>query len=141
MRIRPGFIGVVLALAALTGCATSNGVCASSVQPPPLRVGEGSAPTVSGSAVQAPTILRRVNPLAPNSLVGKNVEATVEAVIDTKGIPRNICYASGDKIWGRAMADALREWRFRPGTLEGKPVEVYFSLTSRLDGTQRAVKP
>jgi TonB family protein len=93
------------------------------VQPP--------VPTVEGSPdIQAPVVIQRVEPIVGRSLRGRTATATVEAIIGEDGTPRNICVTEGDPEWGRAVAAALRKWRFKPGTLQGKPVPILFSLTS-----------
>ncbi len=112
---------------ASTGVSSSNesgDVCAAMVQPP--------VPAASDNpAIQAPVVIQRVEPVVGRGLMGRSAEATVEAIIGEDGVPRNICVTSGDPEWGRVVVRALRQWQFRPGTMDGKPVAVMFSLTSR----------
>lgn len=105
----------------------SDGLCAAQVQPPPPRPGEGTD-------VEPPSVLKRVEPRASPSLRGRSATATVEAIIGEDGRPRNICVISGDPVWGRVVATALRQWRFKPGTYGGKPMSVYFTMTSSWRG-------
>lgn len=121
-----------LTLLLASGCATtavsssneSGEVCAAMVQPP--------VPAASDNPnIQAPVVIHRVEPVVGRGLRGRSAEATVEAIIGEDGVPRNICVTSGDPEWGRVVARALRQWQFRPGTMDGKPVAVMFSLTSK----------
>jgi protein TonB len=93
------------------------------VQPP--------VPTVEGSPeIQAPVVIQKVEPIVKRSLRGRTALATVEAIVGEDGKARNVCVTSGDPEWGRAVAVALRKWRFKPATLNGKPIAVRFELTS-----------
>ena len=52
------------------------------------------------------------------AIIGKSGE--VERVEVLKGLPMGLSEVS---------VDAVREWRFSPATLDGRPVRVYFNLT------------
>ena len=115
----------------LTACATytapddSGELCASEVRPPVLSSEENPE-------IVAPTVIRRVEPQLPGSLFGRSAIASVETIIGIDGIPANICIVSGDREYGRALAAALQQWRFKPGTLNGEPIPVKFTLKSTL---------
>ena len=120
---------VVLNLSACSSTAVdpaegSGELCAAMVQPP--------VPTAEGNPdIQAPVVIRRVEPVVGRSLRMRSAEATVEAIIGEDGKVRNVCVISGDPEWGRAVATALRKWEFKPGTMNGNPVAVRFTLTSK----------
>lgn len=124
---------IAVAFLGLVACQTSSVTpsparmvpCARDVQPPALVPGESGG----GSDVVAPVVIRRVEPIV-NQSVPNRATAVVEAVIGEDGVPRNVCVTEGDPTWGRFLAAAVRQWRFRPGTLDGKPVPVLFSVTS-----------
>lgn len=99
--------------------------CAAQAEPTALKM-------EPGNGVIPPKAIHRVEPLAPASLVGRATVATVEAIIGEDGKPRHICFASGDPEWGNAVAAAFKQWLFEPATLQGKPVAVQFTLTTRL---------
>jgi TonB family protein len=51
-------------------------------------------------------------------------------VIDKSGAVRDVKVLKGLPFGlDQAAADAVRRWRFRPGTLNGQPVDVLFNLT------------
>jgi outer membrane biosynthesis protein TonB len=135
-RRAPGLVRrlvLVLLAISLISCTSAApdamvqlGPCAAEAEPTALTMAEGSG-------IVAPKVIHRVEPNA-RSMAGRRATAIVEAVIGEDGVPRHICVATGDPEWGRIVADALRYWRFEPGTLNGKPVAVRFSLTSQWDG-------
>jgi len=131
---------IAIVVLTLCGCSSTDGrvspfaqePCAADVAPDAPKVVAGGE--TQPADVMAPEVITQVNPIADRSLVGKSVTATVEAIIGEDGKPRNICVTAGDHTWGRAVADALRKWTFKPATLRGQPVAVRFELTSRLRG-------
>jgi periplasmic protein TonB len=129
-----GVLALAIAFALLSASACSSAavdppagpeeLCAAMVQPPVPKADS------SNPDIQAPVVIRRVEPVVGRALRGRAAVATVEAVIGEDGQVRNVCVSSGDPEWGRAVATALRKWQFKPGTKDGKPVPVLFSLTS-----------
>ena len=54
----------------------------------------------------------------------------VQAIIDKDGNVTNVKLLKGLPMGlGEAALDAIKKWRFRPATLNGKPVAVYYNLT------------
>jgi TonB family protein len=83
--------------------------------------------------VQPPKVLRQIRPRFPEGLrrLGMAGKVVVEIIIGEDGVPRHPRVLSG---WGGpAMTyvalDSLREWRFEPARLDGKPIKVYYVLT------------
>lgn len=97
--------------------------------PPPLAM-EGVHRV--GGDVKAPVVITRVEPIYPDDARRARVTGIVilEAIIDEEG---NVANARVLKPLpfglDQAALDAVRQWRFRPGTLDGKPVKVLFNLT------------
>jgi protein TonB len=90
----------------------------------PLRVGGDVAP---------PEILQRLpKPEYPTLARNARIEGIVilEAVIRSDGTVGNIKILRDLPLGcGQAAVEAVRQWRFKPGTLKGVPVDVYYSLT------------
>lgn len=85
-----------------------------------------------GDAVTKPEVIERVWPRYPESARHVQVQGPVivETVIDRGG---TVCAARvlkgrADPFTDKAIA-ALGRWRFKPATLNGKPVPVYLVLT------------
>lgn len=89
-----------------------------------------------GGAVQPPKVKKRVEPHFPDSALaamgpGRNVFVVVEAVITSTGCVRNIRILEQSPypaLNGGAIM-AITQWKFTPGHLDGKPVDVLFNLT------------
>jgi TonB family protein len=84
----------------------------------------------------APKVLKRVEPQFPASAresmgPNRNVIIIVECVIAKSGCARSIRLLSQSPYpeLNAAALIALAQWTFRPGYLDGKPVDVIFNLT------------
>ncbi|HVT57116.1 MAG TPA: energy transducer TonB [Thermoanaerobaculia bacterium] len=99
----------------------------------PARIGAGDR---SGRMVKKPEKIEAPPPYYPEaarkqSLSGK---VLVEAILDDEGTVRNPVILRGlgagaPVILAASALDAVCGWRFKPATLEGKPVKVYYTLT------------
>lgn len=93
-------------------------------------------PIVITADVEPPKILRRVAPVYPEKarIVRATGTVIVQCIIDRTGTLRDIRVLSVPNPWlDQAAIDAIQKWRFSPGKLRGKPVDVYFTLTVRFD--------
>jgi protein TonB len=94
--------------------------------------GTGDTPVHVGGNVNAPVAVTRVEPLYTESARRARIQGFViiQAVIDRQG---NVTEARVLKPLplGLDMAalEAVKRWKFRPGTLNGQPVPVYYNLT------------
>ena len=85
-----------------------------------------------GGDVLAPVVIRRVNPLYPDEAKQNRVSGIVivEVVIDKNGRVKDAMVLKGLPFGlAKAAIDAVRQWAFRPGTLNGEPIAVIFDLT------------
>jgi bla regulator protein BlaR1 len=91
-----------------------------------------SKPTVyePGNGVRLPSVIREVRPNYTEEAKQAHIEGTVllDCVVASSGIPRDIIVArSLDAVLGldQAAIEALEQWRFKPGTKDGKAVDVH----------------
>lgn len=118
-------LAVTLALTA-TG-AQLNGTSrlpASSVQTSTTQIHPDER-TLKG--IQPPQCISCPEPLYPKSAKDRKVQGTVtiSAVISLEGQPLAVrVKSSPDADLSKAAVDAIQRWRFQPGTLNEKPVEV-----------------
>lgn len=94
--------------------------------------GTGDHPVHVGGDVKAPIAISRVEPLYTEIARKARIQGIVivEAVIDRDG---NVTEARVLKPLpmglGDAALEAVKKWKFKPGTLNGQPVPVYYNLT------------
>ena len=69
--------------------------------------------------------MTRVAPIYPSDALKDGVrgEVRVRATIDKDGVPTKLTAVSGDPRLIQAAFQAIRQWRYRPATLEGQPIE------------------
>lgn len=90
--------------------------------------------------VKAPKVIRQVKPDYPAVALQlkKNGYVVVECTIDRTGMVRDARVASASfPPFGAAAIEAVRQWQFEPGTLNGRPVDVRFHLTVQFQVTSR----
>ncbi|HEX6216652.1 MAG TPA: energy transducer TonB [Vicinamibacterales bacterium] len=112
-----------------------GGVITAAPPPPPARV----APVRVGGEISAPRLIRRVDPEYPVLAVNAQIEGMVilEATVDASGAVRETRVLRSHSVLDQAATDAVRQWRYEPLLLNGKPtpfvltVTVSFSLATR----------
>lgn len=108
---------------------------------PPGGLGDGpggagtlalDAPIPVGGEVAPPVALVRVEPSYTEPARRARIEGTVivQATVDREGRVVDVQVVKPLAMGLDAAAvDAVRKWRFRPATLRGRPVAVFFRLT------------
>jgi len=89
----------------------------------PLRV---------GGNVRAPVVMHRVEPKYPEDARAARISGIVilEVIIDRNGDVKDPKVLKPLPFGlDQAAIDAVTQWKFRPGTLDGQPVDVIFNLT------------
>jgi protein TonB len=71
-------------------------------------------------------LLKRVTPIYPQQAMQMHTQGKValQATIARDGSVRNVKVVSGPGILARAATDAVRQWKYKPYTLNGEPIEV-----------------
>ena len=89
-------------------------------------------PVRVGGDVKAPELVHRVAPVYTPEAREERVQGVVivEVIIDRNGNVSDV-HVLKPLPYGldQAAVDAVKQWKFRPGTLAGEPVEVFFNLT------------
>ena len=85
---------------------------------------EGAAPK-NGSFVQAAVLISMVQPVYPASARALGIEGVVSLhfVIDKNGFVKNVTVVKGDAAFTQAAIDAVSQWRYKPATMGGTPVD------------------
>jgi TonB family protein len=102
--------------------------------PPPPTMATLNAPGAVrvGGAVKAPVVIRRVDPQYTAEALQNHISGIVivEVIIDKSGRVTNAVVLKPLPFGlDQAAIDAVRQWTFKPGTLDGEPVDVIFNLT------------
>ena len=76
-------------------------------------------------------LIRRVEPIYPPLARQIQREGRVElrAIISTVGRIESLEVLSGDPLFIQSALAAVREWRYRPTILNGRPIEVDTRIT------------
>jgi protein TonB len=85
-----------------------------------------------GGDVMAPTAITRVEPLYPETARKARIGGTViiETIIDRNGNVTDARVLKGLPLGlDQSAVDAVKRWKFKPGTLNGQPIPVIFTLT------------
>jgi protein TonB len=53
----------------------------------------------------------------------------VDALVDATGHVSSMHVVSGPALLHQAAMDALRQWKYQPATLDGKPVPMHLAVT------------
>jgi TonB family protein len=89
-------------------------------------------PAIHG-VVTAPSLVNRVEPQYPEDARRDGLEGVVilEAVISAGGCVEAISIVKGvDPRLDFQSVRAVSQWRYKPATLEGRPVRVYLTVTA-----------
>lgn len=92
-----------------------------------------------GHFISRPVVIHQVPPSYPIGAMARHVEGIVRLKlwIDKDGSVRKAELVEGHPLLVEAATDAVRQWRFKPGTIGGSPmasqviVDVAFHLTGR----------
>ena len=98
--------------------------------PEPPKIPDG--PVRVGGDVKAPVVIKRVEPVYTDLARKGKVTGVVivEAIIDKDGNVDKVKVLKGLSLGlSEAAEDAVRKWKFKPGTMNGQPVDVIFNLT------------
>ncbi|HEV2721827.1 MAG TPA: TonB family protein [Thermoanaerobaculia bacterium] len=99
---------------------------------PPATVVAPPKVYTMAEGIKAPVPLRRVTPPYPEIArrMRLNGYAVVECIIDQSGRVRDArVLTSSNSAFEQPAIEAVRQWQFSPGTLNGQPVDVQFDLT------------
>lgn len=111
-----------------TGGVEAPNVPAPAPPPPP----EPTGPLRVGGAVKAPIVSHRVEPEYTETARQARMAGVVvvEAIIDKQGNVDQVKVVKGLSMGlSDAAVKAVRQWKFKPGTLNGEPVATIFNLT------------
>ena len=106
---------------------------------PPVAKPRSSTPVVRGGDVMSALLIHRVQPDYPKIAQAMHLSGTVQlrAIIGRDGSVQNIEVVSGSPILANAAVAAVRQWKYQPTQLNGKPVEVETVVTVQFQMQQQ----
>lgn len=82
-------------------------------------------------SIKLPTVVHRQAPTPPRSFSGTNV-VTMSVGVGTDGKPHDLRVISPpNRNYDEAALEAIRQWRYKPATCDGEPIEV--QITSQIE--------
>jgi len=120
--------GVIGGVAGGTPGGTGNAPAQAAPAPEPKAEG----PLRVGGDVKAPVVVKRVEPKYNELARHAHTQGVVivEAVINKNGNVDKVSVIKGLPMGlSEAAEEAVKDWKFKPGTLNGEPVDVIFNLT------------
>jgi protein TonB len=93
--------------------------------------GNGDGPQYITAAIDKPVLVSKVEPDYPFAArrIGLGGRVTVSAVIGLDGSVESAeILGSSNSLFDQAALDAVRKWRYRPATMNGQPVRVFFTV-------------
>jgi periplasmic protein TonB len=90
-----------------------------------------SAPIPVGGEVTNVQLISSVPPAYPMIARSQRIsgEVKIDALIDENGRVTGMKVVTGPAMLHQAAMDALRQWKYRPATLNGKPVSMHLVVT------------
>jgi len=89
--------------------------------------------TPVGGDVKPAKMISSVPPVYPSLARSQHIsgDVNVDALIDVNGRVTSMKVISGPTLLHQAAMEALRQWKYRPATLDGKPVPMHLTITLR----------
>jgi TonB family protein len=90
------------------------------------------SPEAAGD-VSASRLIHSVEPLYPPDAKAQHLEGlvTLDVQIGGEGAVHNIAVVEGNPVLADAAVQAVRQWRYRPYAVDGRPVEMLTRITIR----------
>jgi TonB family protein len=104
-----------------------------------LAAGGGKQPAAPevprpvGGDVKPAKLISEVPPVYPMMARNQRVsgDVVIDALIDANGHVTTMKVISGPTLLHQAAKDSLRQWKYEPASLDGKPVAMHLSVTLR----------
>ncbi len=111
-----------------SGANTSAGALSSALG---SHSNQPAAPVPIGGEVTSVQLISSVPPVYPQLARAQRVsgEVKIDALIDESGRVTGMKVVTGPVMLHQAAMDALRQWKYKPATLNGKPVSMHLVVT------------
>jgi protein TonB len=98
---------------------------------PPQIVTDQQPKRLKMTQLDPALLIHRVEPVYPAlpRQMGRSGRVELRAIVATDGTIQSLQVVSGDPLFILSALDAVRQWRYRPTILNGKPVEIDTFIT------------
>jgi protein TonB len=88
-------------------------------------------PLPTGGDVQSAKLISKIAPLYPTLAKSQHITGNVviDALIDANGRVGAMKVISGPTLLHQSAMEALKQWKYQPAMLDGKPVPMYLTVT------------
>jgi protein TonB len=92
-----------------------------------------------GGEVQPARLIRAVLPAYPQLAKSNRVagDVTLDALIDASGNVNDVSVISGPVFLREAAKVALKQWKYEPARLDGKPTAMHLTVTVKFKNDQK----
>jgi len=89
------------------------------------------APLAIGGDVKPAKLLKTTPPMYPALAKTQHIsgDVSIDALIDANGKVTTMSVLSGPTLLRQAAMDAVRQWKYQPAALDGKPVSMHLTVT------------
>ncbi len=99
-----------------------------------LAAGQGKEPTAPlpiGGDVKQARLIKSVPPIYPSTARAEHIFGAVkiDALIDVNGNVSTLKILSGPGLLHQAALEAVKQWKYEPAQLDGKPTPVHLTVT------------
>ena len=90
----------------------------------------------SAETSSKPALLKSASPIYPATARAQNVsgEVKIDALIDVNGNVSSVKIISGPALLHQSALDAVKQWKYEPAQLNGKPTPVHVVVTVHFRG-------
>jgi protein TonB len=116
------------------GSAIGSKIGIGSNAPSSILAPDSAGPLHVGNGVKSPVVIRRIEPIYPPLAIRARMSgsAVLQCIIDKSGRIRDVrVVTSTFSAFEQPAIDAVQQWLFAPGTLNGQAVDTIFELTVR----------
>lgn len=139
-RLRKALLGCEQRVKRIESAEIDERKGGTAMSPSPDKAGRSHQPgevgrDLDGKRIKAPAIRTKIPTRYPEGVQAGRGEdkVAVGALVDVRGVPQCPTIERGSPYVPLvySVLDALKDWRFKPATTDGKPVEVQYVLRAR----------
>jgi protein TonB len=86
-------------------------------------------PVIVPEAVERTLLTEQLSPAYPAGAKGQRGTVVVQVLIGRDGVVQDAKFVQGSLAFARAAIDGAKQWKFKPYTMNGRPVSVQTTLT------------